>query len=123
MSGVLDETTAALSEEEAARLVEAAAAVALRERLEAADTELTAMTLALELMKSGSRQVEMSDEGMMTDEIEECLMVVIKALEKRNLPAGDSLAWCSAMLENDCVGFICCDELESLRRRFEASAS
>jgi len=48
LSGVLDETTAALSEEEAARLVEAAAAVALRERLEAADTELTAMTLALE---------------------------------------------------------------------------
>ncbi|MFK7938369.1 MAG: peptidoglycan -binding protein [Roseovarius sp.] len=38
----------ALSDEEAARLVEAAAAEALRQRLANADTELTAMTLALE---------------------------------------------------------------------------
>ncbi len=38
----------ALSAEEAARLAEAAAAQALRERLENADAELTAMTLALE---------------------------------------------------------------------------
>lgn len=37
-----------LSEEEAARIAEAAAAEALRARLEAAQTELTAMTLALE---------------------------------------------------------------------------
>ncbi|MCE8008489.1 peptidoglycan -binding protein [Aestuariivita sp.] len=39
---------AQLSEEEAARLVEAAAAEALRSRLQDADAELTAMTLALE---------------------------------------------------------------------------
>ncbi|MCF6316196.1 MAG: peptidoglycan -binding protein [Marinosulfonomonas sp.] len=39
---------AALSEEEVARLADAAAAEMLRERLENADTELTAMTLALE---------------------------------------------------------------------------
>lgn len=38
----------ALSEEEAAKLVEAAAAEALRNRLENADAELTAMTLSLE---------------------------------------------------------------------------
>ncbi|MCK0172280.1 peptidoglycan -binding protein [Aliiroseovarius sp. S1123] len=38
----------ALDEEEAGRLAEAAAAEALRERLQNADTELTAMTLALE---------------------------------------------------------------------------
>lgn len=38
----------ALSEEEAARLVEAAASEALRERLENADAELTSMTLQLE---------------------------------------------------------------------------
>lgn len=42
------ETEAALSEEEAARLAEAAAAEMLRNRLENADAELTAMTLALE---------------------------------------------------------------------------
>jgi hypothetical protein len=41
-----------------------------------------AMDLALELMDQGSRQVEMSDEGLMTDDIEECLGVVAKALKK-----------------------------------------
>lgn len=44
----LAEQGKALSEAEAARLAEIAAAEALRKRLEAADTELTAMTLALE---------------------------------------------------------------------------
>ncbi|SEW01205.1 chemotaxis protein MotB [Aliiroseovarius sediminilitoris] len=44
-----DEQAAALNEEEAGRLVEAAAAAALRERLQSADEELTAMTLALEV--------------------------------------------------------------------------
>ncbi len=40
-----------------------------------------AMELSLELMSQGSYQVEMSDEGMMTEDVEECLQVVIKALE------------------------------------------
>jgi len=44
----LAEQGKALSDAEAARLAEVAAAEALRKRLEAADTELTAMTLALE---------------------------------------------------------------------------
>ena len=44
----LARTAEALSEEEAAKLVEAAAAEALRNRLENADAELTAMTLSLE---------------------------------------------------------------------------
>jgi hypothetical protein len=83
----------------------------------------SAMKLALDLMKAGSRPVEMSDEGLMTDDIEECLMVVIKALGKRNLPTGEALAWCSAMLDADRVGFICDGELESLRQHFKASPS
>ena len=82
-----------------------------------------AMKLALELMREGSRQVEMSDEGLMTDDIEECLNVVIKALRKSDLPANETLAWCSAMLENDRVGFICECELKSLRQHVEASTS
>ncbi len=41
----------ALSEQEAARIAEAAAAQALRERLQGADTELTAMTLSLEAQR------------------------------------------------------------------------
>lgn len=44
----VSEGQAALNEEEAGKLAEAAAAEALRERLQNADTELTAMTLALE---------------------------------------------------------------------------
>ena len=44
----LQNTEATLSEEESKRLADAAAAEALRERLKNADTELTAMTLALE---------------------------------------------------------------------------
>lgn len=51
LAGELDETQAALSAEETARLTEAAAAQALRERLQNADTELTAMTLSLEAQR------------------------------------------------------------------------
>lgn len=36
----------------------------------------TAMKLSQELMKRGSSQVEMSDEGLMTHEIERCLKIV-----------------------------------------------
>jgi len=44
--------------------------------------------------------------------------VVIKALRKCDLPATDITAWCSKMLENDRVGFISSDDLQSLRTRF-----
>src|SRR5262245_3485028 len=79
-----------------------------------------AMQLALELMQKGSYQVEMSDEGLMKDDIEDCLHGVLKALPKCELPAADVIAWCSAMLENDRVGFIAREPLESLRERFQA---
>ncbi|MEP3550103.1 MAG: peptidoglycan -binding protein, partial [Marinomonas sp.] len=48
LSRALDESQTALGEEEVARLAEAAAAELLRARLQAADVELTSMTLALE---------------------------------------------------------------------------
>ena len=80
------------------------------------------MTLSLELMKQGSRQVEMSDEGMMTDDIEECLSVVLKELKKGDLPANDVIAWCSAMLANDRVGFIAREPLQSLRNHSQAAS-
>ena len=79
-----------------------------------------AMPLALELMKQGSYQVEMSDEGLMTEDIEDCLNVVIEALTKSDLPADEVIAWCSAMLQNDRIGFIAREPLEALRRRVEA---
>src|SRR5262249_39678797 len=60
-----------------------------------------ALALALELMKHGSYQVEMSDEGLMTEEIEDGLGVVITGLKKCDLPAAAVIAWCTAMLAND----------------------
>jgi hypothetical protein len=82
-----------------------------------------AMELSLELMKEGSYQVEMSDEGLMTRDIEECLGVVLKALKKCDLPKDEKIAWCAEILRRDRVGFICDGELELLRKHFEASRS
>ena len=79
------------------------------------------MKLSLELMKQGSYQVEMSDEGLMTDDIEACLQVVIRALKKSNLPDDDVIAWCAAMAKRDRVGFICDTEIQALRKQLEAS--
>ena len=81
------------------------------------------MELSLELMDKGSYQVEMSDEGLMTEDIEECLKVVIQALKKCDLPANEVIAWCVKMLANDRVGFICDQELQTLRHKSEASRS
>lgn len=82
-----------------------------------------AMELSLELMKQGSCQVEMSDEGLMTDEIEECFQVVAKALKKRDLPPAEVVAWCKGMIASDRVGFIYDEELRTLQNHFEASRS
>ena len=80
-----------------------------------------AMQLALELMKQGSHQVEMSDEGLMTGEIEDGLSVVIAAVTTCDLPAADVLAWRSSMLDADRVGFIARKPLEALRRRVQVT--
>ena len=82
-----------------------------------------AMQLALELMKQGSYQVEMSDEGMMTEDIEDCLRGILKTLKQSDLPADEVIAWCSAMRTNDRVGFIATEPLESLRSHFQAAAA
>ncbi len=82
-----------------------------------------AMQLSLELMKQGSYQVEMSDEGLMTEDIEDCLSVVLKNLTKCDLPADAVIAWCSAMLDNDRVGFIAQEPLQSLRNHIRAAAA
>jgi hypothetical protein len=80
-----------------------------------------AMELSLELMVKGSCQIEMSDEGLMTDEVKECLQVVMEGLAGCDLPADEVAAWCTQMLAADSVGFVCDEELKSLRRQFEAS--
>jgi hypothetical protein len=76
-----------------------------------------AMRLALELMEHGSHQVGMSDEGMMTRDIEECLVVVLRALRRCDLPEDEVTAWCRAMLAADRVGFIARQPLQSLQNR------
>jgi hypothetical protein len=82
-----------------------------------------AMELSLELMDQGSYQVEMSDEGLMTDDTEECLTVVIQALRNCDLPVSELIAWCRDMLQKDRVGFICEEQLKSLQHDLEASRS
>ena len=82
-----------------------------------------AMQLSLELMQAGSYQVEMSDEGLMAEDLEECLSAVIAGLETCDLPAADVVAWCTAMQAADRVGFIAEKPLQSLRRRFSANAA
>jgi hypothetical protein len=82
-----------------------------------------AMELALELMKQGSYQVEMSDEGLMTQEIEECLGEVLSALKKCTLSPREVIVWCAEMLKRDRVGFICERQLKALRDQFERLGS
>jgi len=78
-----------------------------------------AMALSLDLMDQGSYQVEASDEGLMTEDIEPCLRGVLKALRKCDLPAAEVIAWCTEMLERDRTEFLCDQELRSLREQFE----
>ena len=71
-------------------------------------------TLALKLMKDGSYQVECSDEGMMTDEIQDCLNPVIQAVQADS--GKKAVKWASEMLRADRVGFICEHELNELAK-------
>lgn len=71
-----------------------------------------AKSLALQLMKDGSHQVECSDEGLMTDEISQCLKPVIRAVKAAG---GDAaVQWAREMQSADRVGFICDTELAAL---------
>lgn len=83
----------------------------------------SAMELSLELMEQGSRQVEASDEGLMTEDIEACLKPVIRALHNCDLPTGDVRAWCTQMIERDRVDFICAQELRTLQDRCRSRPS
>ncbi len=76
-AAVIAETQAKLSDEEAARLVDAAALEALREKLKSADDELTAMTLALEQKRR---------------EAEETLTLVVAAQSKAALAETEAAA-------------------------------
>ena len=89
-------------------------------RLVASGQLRLAMQLALDLMKRGSHQVGMSDEGLMAEDIEDCLCVVIEAVTKSDFPAEEVLAWCSAMLNTDRMGIIALRPLEALGHHVRA---
>ncbi len=72
-----------------------------------------AKSLALKLMKDGSYQVECSDEGLMTDDISQCLKPVIRAVKAAG--GNEAIKWADAMQTADRVGFICDKELAELR--------
>ncbi|MHB1036432.1 MAG: hypothetical protein ACYC35_04420 [Pirellulales bacterium] len=59
----------------------------------------------------------------MTEDIEECFSVVMKALKKRDLPPDEVIAWCAAMVKRDRVGFIYDEELRAIEKHFAASRS
>jgi len=64
----------------------------------------TVMQLSMELITNGSYQMEMSDEGLMYDEIEGCLNVVCNAVERSDLPPEKVLVWGVAIEECDRIG-------------------
>jgi hypothetical protein len=72
-----------------------------------------AKSLALKLMKDGSYQVECSDEGLMTDDISECLKPVIQAVKAAG--GSEAVRWAGDMQQADRVKFICDKELAQLR--------
>jgi hypothetical protein len=65
----------------------------------------------------------MSDEGLLTDDVEACFKVVLGALRKCDLPAAEVITWCTQMLRRDRVGYLCDEELRALRQHVEASRS
>jgi hypothetical protein len=69
-----------------------------------------AKALAVKLIEKGSYQIDCSDEGLMQDEIENCLRPVIAAV------AGTSSGreWALKMLRHDSSGFLCEQELNEL---------
>jgi hypothetical protein len=74
-----------------------------------------AKRLSLKLMDKGSHQVECSDEGPMTEEIESCLLPVIAAVAG----APGSRKWALEMLTQDRVGFLCDKQLTELSSQSE----
>lgn len=71
-----------------------------------------AKEISVEFMEKASYQVECSDEGLMTDEIETCLEPVIQAVCSGDPAAANS--WASKMIIADRVGFICNEELKRI---------
>jgi hypothetical protein len=64
-----------------------------------------AMELSETLIDAGSRQITMSDEGMMTDDIVACLRPVVAAVRKSSLAPSDKEEWFARMEKLDHSGY------------------
>lgn len=73
------------------------------------------MILALELMRMGSEQVEMSDEGLMSEDLEDCLWVAIEAVANSSLADQEIIEWCDRLETLDAIGCHCDQELQQLK--------
>ena len=60
--------------------------------------------------------MEMSDEGLMFDDVEECVHVVIKGLKKADLPKETIQTWAKQMQRADRIDCICDKELGVLAK-------
>jgi hypothetical protein len=80
-----------------------------------------ALTLSLKDRAYVADVIEQSlgDGEFATTELAAAWMAEIKNC---NLPADEVIAWCSAMLDNDRVGFIAKEQLQSLRTHFQTAA-
>ena len=66
------------------------------------------LELGRELNRRGERQVEMSDEGLMSDDIGECLVIVFDALAKSSLSPVEQMTWAWEVGGDD--GYCICTE-------------
>lgn len=70
-----------------------------------------AVELAIELMDKGSYQIEMSDEGMMLDEVQDSLRPVTMGLSQSGLPEAKVEQWLESICAADRCGFVWSDDL------------
>ena len=78
-----------------------------------------AKALALKLMRKGSYQMTCSDEGLMQEEIENCLRPVISAVAE----SSDGSQWAREMLRSDGTGCVCQRELTELAGLIQTTSS
>ena len=67
--------------------------------------------IAVQFMGDASHQIASSDEGMMLDEVKECLQPVLAAM--KGMEVTERAAWAQRMQRADVVGFVCSDILSS----------
>ncbi len=82
----------------------------LMELLVSAGALNEAMEIAIHFMEEASHQIEGSDEGMMLEDVEECLQPVLDALE--NFDETQRSSWAFRMQRSDCLGVVCRERLQ-----------